>query len=88
MIYIGDELKKYRQNKGLTPDQFAEALFISKNYLNKLESTAFKTRKPLSNKLLIDICQRFNDYSLYTIWDAELERFIKEEREIGIRKIC
>jgi transcriptional regulator with XRE-family HTH domain len=88
LVYIGDELRKYRQNKGLSPEEFAEMFFISKNYLDKLESTSLKTRRPLSNKLLIDICKKFNDYSLYDIWDKELERFIREEREINNRKIC
>lgn len=89
MIYIGKDLKEFRERKGLTQEKFAERIFVTRVYLARLESTSLKTRKPLTNELLKRICEEFDDYSLYDTWDLALEQFIKSERENNsIRKIC
>lgn len=89
MVYIGDELKNFRERRGLTQEEFAEEINVSRPYLAKLESTSLRTMKPLTHQLLKEICKKFNDYSLYDIWEEALIQWIKKEREINsIRKIC
>jgi transcriptional regulator with XRE-family HTH domain len=89
MIYIGKDLREFREKRGLTQQEFADMIFVTRTYLARLESTSPKTRKPLTNELLKRICEEFEDYSLYDIWDLALEQFIKSERETNsIRKIC
>lgn len=81
MVYIGDELRMYRLGKGLSPEQFAEMFFISKNYLDKLESKSPKTRKQITSTLAILICSKFNDWTLFTAWETELKRVLEAEKE-------
>lgn len=87
MVYIGEHLRAYREKHKLTQEEFAERIFVTPGYLAKLESTSIRTRKAMSNTLLITICETFRDYSLYEIWDSELGRFIREERIRNSRKI-
>lgn len=81
LVYIGDELRMYRLEKGLSPEEFAEMFFISKNYLDKLESKSIKTRKPVTSTLAILICSKFNDWTLFASWENELKRVLEAEKE-------
>ena len=87
MIYLGVALRQYRQKQELTPEEFAERVFISKGYLDKLESTSLRTRKALSCELCLQICEEFKDASLYDQWTVELNNFIERERQQLLIKV-
>ena len=81
----------YRQNKGLSPEEFAEMFFISKNYLDKLESKSLKTRKPMTSTFVIQVCSKFNDWTLFTSWESELKRVLEVEKEKAskyVERVC
>lgn len=71
----------YRQNKGLSPEEFAETLYVTKNYIDKLESKSIKTRRAVSVTFVLEVCKRFNDWSLYEAWEQELNRVIEIEKQ-------
>lgn len=77
-VYLGEHLRQYRKNKGLNREEFAISIHISKDYLEKLESKSNNRRKPLSMELTADICELFDDYSLYVDWCGEFDRLREE----------
>jgi transcriptional regulator with XRE-family HTH domain len=44
MIYIGKDLREFREKRELTQQEFADMIFVTRTYLARLESTSPKTR--------------------------------------------
>lgn len=56
MIFINKRLKQVRQSYGLTQQQFAESINVSRNYIGLIE---IGQREP-SDRTISDICREFN----------------------------
>lgn len=56
MIVINKRLKQVRQSYGLTQQQFAETIKVSRNYIGLIE---IGQREP-SDRTISDICREFN----------------------------
>lgn len=56
MIVINKRLKQVRQSYGLTQQQFAESINVSRNYIGLIE---IGQREP-SDRTISDICREFN----------------------------
>jgi XRE family transcriptional regulator, fatty acid utilization regulator len=56
MFNVGEKLKKYRQRKSMSQQEFAKLLGISQNYLSEIESGIHTP----SLKMLINISQKMN----------------------------
>ena len=65
---VGSNIKRLRQSKGLSQEELAEMLFLSKNYISLLETGAkfpsAETLVKLSAALDVDCCVFFTDGSL------------------------
>lgn len=66
IIMIKNNLKNYRIYKGLTQDELASILNISRTYLSKIESNMYCPRP----KLMEEICLYF-DVKLYQMFYIE-----------------
>jgi len=84
LFYIGEILKKYRRRLGLSQEEFAVRLFISKDYLIRLESTGTNTRRPVKLETILRICDTFKDFTLYHDWNQQLNREI-EAMELRVK---
>jgi transcriptional regulator with XRE-family HTH domain len=63
MIHLGgdimnERIKRIRQNYGLSQQQFADKLHVSRNYIAQLEMK--DSNKEPSSRLVADICRVFN----------------------------
>ena len=72
MFYLGDNVRKIRQQQGLTNEEFAEEINISSAQLSKIENN----RQHLTLELVLQICLKVNDFSLYLAWKGELESYV------------
>lgn len=62
---IGQNIKKYRKERGLTQQKLAEALLLSESFIAKLESTTYQsisidTLEQIANLLDVDIANFFD----------------------------
>lgn len=87
MVFLGGHLRDFRQKHFMTAQEFADAVGITKGYLDKLESESIKTRKSMGAELLVSICHIYNDFTLYTIWKRLSDIYMEELKNDAIKKI-
>jgi transcriptional regulator with XRE-family HTH domain len=77
-IFLGEPLRQYRKRKNKTQQDFAESIYISLDYIQKLESKSSNRRKPLTLELTLLICETYEDYSLYVDWRNEFDSMCEQ----------
>ncbi len=65
---IGQNIKKYRKQKGLTQHQLAELNYLSDSFISKLESVTFQT-------ISIDTLEK-----IALSLDVEIEKFFERKK--------
>ena len=92
MGMIGEKIKKYRHEKGISLTELAERSNVSKSYLNSLErnikdNPSINLVKRIANELEVDIASILveEDFNKKTSrLDYEWVHFIEEAKKAGI----
>lgn len=95
MGMIGEKIKKYRHEKGITLTELAERSNVSKSYLNSLErnikdNPSINLIKRIAKELNIDIANILDDEDLYkrsSNEEYDWNHFIEEAKKAGIETI-